>query len=224
MSQSPVIPKRLAYSASVARQWIDALASHIFQVRVDPKRKKQRKLPRAPRPRCGHPCALQRQVPEVQGVRVDSASASVHRRLLDIPGVQQGQVRGLMIHKTVVVPQLQSFVGRRHSFRAAEAHPRGPDYSADQKHAAVAVRFGGRSGLCIAVIAGYDIIALCFLFVHRPFFYRCRGPDGARLRPEVLQLQFIFKIIDFLVVAMRLFSCFADGRCPCCADTARFTL
>ena len=42
---------------------------------------------------------------------------------LDIPVVQQRQVRGLMDVKTVVVPQLQFIVGRRHSFRSAEAVP-----------------------------------------------------------------------------------------------------
>ena len=64
------------------------------------KKRNMRKLPRAPRPRCGRPCALRRQVPAVQGVRDDSASASVHRRLLDTPVVQQRQVRVPMVLKT----------------------------------------------------------------------------------------------------------------------------
>ena len=50
------------------------------------KKRKKKKLPRAPRPRCGRPCARQRQVPAVR------LSDSVHRRLLDIPVVQQRQV------------------------------------------------------------------------------------------------------------------------------------
>ena len=37
--------------------------------------------------------------------------------------MQQKQVRGFMVQKTVVVPQLQFIVGRRHDFRAAETHP-----------------------------------------------------------------------------------------------------
>ena len=41
--------------------------------------------------------------------------------VLDMPGVLLRQVPGSMVQKTVVVPQLQLIVGRRHSFRAAEA-------------------------------------------------------------------------------------------------------
>ena len=108
------------------------------------KRKKQ-KLPRA---RFGRPCALQRQVPAVQGVRAASSSVSVHLRLLDIPVVRQRQVRGSVVQKTVVVPQLQSIEGRLHSFRAAEADPHGPDCSADHGDSAVAAHFGGRCPCC----------------------------------------------------------------------------
>ena len=50
------------------------------------KKRKKEKLPRAPRPRSGRPCARQRQVPAVR------PSDSVHRRFLDIPVVQQRQV------------------------------------------------------------------------------------------------------------------------------------
>ena len=60
---------------------------------------------------------------------------------LDIPVVQQRQVRGLMDLKTVVVPQLQFIVGRRHSFRSAEAVLHGPVYSADHRDSPVAIRF-----------------------------------------------------------------------------------
>ena len=55
--------------------------------------------------------------------------------------MQQRQVRGLMDLKTVVVPQLQFIVGRRHSFRSAEAVLHGPVYSADHRDSPVAVRF-----------------------------------------------------------------------------------
>ena len=50
------------------------------------KKRKKEKLPRTPRPRCGRPCARQRQVPAVR------PPDSVHRRFLDIPVVQQRQV------------------------------------------------------------------------------------------------------------------------------------
>ena len=58
------------------------------------------------------------------------------------------------------------------------------------------------------------------------FHDRCRGPDSAGHRLEIPLLQFIFKVVDFPVVAMRLLSCFVHGgRCPCCADAAgRFAL
>ena len=67
------------------------------------KKRKKTKLPRAPRPRCGRPCARQRQVPAVR------PSDSVHRRFLDIPVVQQRQVptvHTLLVQffVTVVVP------------------------------------------------------------------------------------------------------------------------
>ena len=109
--------------------------------RGERKRGRRKKLPRAPRPRFGRPCALQRQVPAVQCVRAACASDSVHLLLFDIPVVQQMQ-------KIVVVPQLQSIEGRRHSFRAAEADPRGPDCSADHGDSAVAAHFGGRCPCC----------------------------------------------------------------------------
>ena len=52
-----------------------------------------------------------------------------------------GQVRGLMVQKIVVVPQLQFIVGRRHLLHdAAEAHLHGPDCSADHRDSPVAVR------------------------------------------------------------------------------------
>ena len=72
--------------------------------------------------------------------RVDIASAPVYGRLLDTPVVQQRQMRGLMVLKTVVVPELQFIARRRLPFRAAEAGPHGPDCSADHRDSPVAVR------------------------------------------------------------------------------------
>ena len=55
--------------------------------------------------------------------------------------MQQRQVRGLMVQKTVVLPQLQSIACRRLSLLAVEADPHGPDCSADHRDSPVAVRF-----------------------------------------------------------------------------------
>ena len=90
----------------------------------------------------------QRRVPAVQEVQVHGASDSVHRRRLDILVVQQRQVRGFMVQKTVIVPQLQFIVGRRHPFRAVGADPHGPVCSADRGDSAVAACFGGRCPCC----------------------------------------------------------------------------
>ena len=60
------------------------------------KRKKRKKLPKSSSRSssgCGRPCDRQRRVPAVQENRVYGASDSVHRRRLDIPVVQQRQVR-----------------------------------------------------------------------------------------------------------------------------------
>ena len=51
----------------------------------------------------------------------------------DMPVVILSDAFGQTAQKTVVVPQLEFFVGRRHSFRDAEADPHGPDYSADHR-------------------------------------------------------------------------------------------
>ena len=48
-----------------------------------------------------------------------------------MPVVVQRHVRGSMVQKSGVVPQLQFIEGRRHSFRAAEADPHGPVCSED---------------------------------------------------------------------------------------------
>ena len=82
-----------------------AWAGHLPGGKRKRKKRRKRKLPKSSSSGCRRPCALQRGVPAVQ--RVDTFSAAVHRRLLDIHVVQQRQVRGLMDLKTVVVPQLQ---------------------------------------------------------------------------------------------------------------------
>ena len=115
------------------------------------KRKKRRmkRLPRSPLPQGRRrACALQRRVPAVQEVREPGdASDSVHLHALRIPVVMQGQVptvhklqvlflevvvmpvvvqrqvRGSMLQKTVVVPQLLFFDGHQHPCRGAEADP-----------------------------------------------------------------------------------------------------
>ena len=56
--------------------------------------------------------------------------------------MQQRQVCGFMVQKAVIVPQLQFLVGRRLSFRAAEAKPHGSVCSADHGDSAVAAYFG----------------------------------------------------------------------------------
>ena len=53
------------------------------------------------------------------------------------------------LQKTAESPQLQFIYGRRHSLRAAEALPHGPDYSADHRDSADAARFFvGRCPCC----------------------------------------------------------------------------
>ena len=178
------------------------------------RRKRKKKLPKSssgPPHRQGwrRPCALQRQVPTVQ--RVAGASDSVHLRLLDIPVVQQRQVRGSMVQKTVVVPQLQSIEGRRHSFRKAEADPHGPDCSADRRDSAVAVHFSGRCACC----AGHadsqvppwrrQLCSHSSSLRNRRVLYTTTGALWFRLQKtaDFPQLQFT-KVVDFPVVTPRL--------------------
>ena len=53
--------------------------------------------------------------------------------VLDMPVVVLRQVRGSTVQKTGrLCMQLQFIEGCRHPFRAAEADPYGPDYSADR--------------------------------------------------------------------------------------------
>ena len=58
------------------------------------------------------------------------------------------EVRGSMLQKTVVVPQLQSIEGRRLPFRGAVADSHGLDCSADHRYSPVARGHGGRFPCC----------------------------------------------------------------------------
>ena len=111
-------------------------------------KRRKRKLPKSSSrssSRHGRPCDHQRRVPEE--VRFHGASDSVHRRCLDSLVVQR-QVRGFLVRKTVVVPQLQFIVGRQHPLLAANADPHGPVCSADHGDSTVAAYFGGRCPCC----------------------------------------------------------------------------
>ena len=145
------------------RRWILAYDSSSSSSGKRRKRKKRRKrwLPKSSSRSssgCGRSCDHQRRVPAVQEVRVHGALDSVHRRRLDILVVQQRQVRGFMVQKTVVVPQLQFIFGRRHSCRTADANPHGPVCSAaDHGDSAVAASFGSRCPCC-ASRAGSQVL------------------------------------------------------------------
>ena len=58
--------------------------------------------------------------------------------------LQQRQVQGFMVQKTVVVPQLQ-FEGHQHPCSGAEADSHGLNCSADHRNSPVARGRGGRS-------------------------------------------------------------------------------
>ena len=121
------------------------------------KKRRKKKLPRCALPRhgCRRPCDHQRRVPAVSpqtlGIPVVTQRQvpTMHSfilpvqlldKVLDVPVVVLRQVPGLMVQKTVEVPQLQSIESRRHPFRAAEGDPHGPVYLADHKGSSVAVR------------------------------------------------------------------------------------
>ena len=117
------------------------------------RKKRKKKLPwRAlPRHGCRRPCDHQRRVPAVSpqtlGIPVVTQRQvpTAHLfmlplqfldKVLDMPVEVLRQVLGSMVQKTVV-PQLPSIEGRRLSFRAAEADPHGPGFSADHGDSAV---------------------------------------------------------------------------------------
>ena len=146
-----------------ATRWTLPSSSSSGMRRRKRKKRSKKKLLKAPLPRCGRPCALQRQVPAVESaLRSSSSTTCGHsccsaetgtQSVLLSPGavlgpgrcarVVQRQVRGFMVQQTVVVPQLQFIAGYRHPVSAAEADPHGPDYSADHRDSAVAVRNSG---------------------------------------------------------------------------------
>ena len=137
---------------------VEQLAVHAVgkrRVKRKKKKRRRRKLPEAPLPRFGRPCALQRQVPAV--LQVLRASGSVPQQngghcccaaetgshsFLHIPGAVLGQGRcarvaqrqgyGQTVQNAVLVPQLQSIEGRRHPFRAAESDSHGLVWSEDR--------------------------------------------------------------------------------------------
>ena len=92
--------------------------------------------------------------------------------------VQQRQVRGFLVQKTVVVPQLQFIAGRQHPLRAADADPHGPVCSADQGDSTVAA----------------------YLVVDVPVAGSCRFSGAAVEKPLALpQLQLVEKSVIFSV-------------------------
>ena len=114
----------LEYAAVILVARSDALRRR-RERRRERKKQRKKKLPRAPRPRCRRPCVHQRQVPAVRSPVVTQRQVpTVHSFMLpvqfldtvfDIPVVVLRQMPGLMVHKTVDRPQLQSIHGCRHS-------------------------------------------------------------------------------------------------------------
>ena len=66
------------------------------------------------------PVVTQRQVPTEHSFILP---VQLLDKVLDMPVVVLRQVLRFVVQKAVVVPQLQSIEGRRHSFRSAEADP-----------------------------------------------------------------------------------------------------
>ena len=82
----------------------------------------------------------QRQVPTVHTLLVQFLVK------VDVPVVVQRQVRGSMLQKTVVCPQLQ-FAALLHPCRGAEADLHGPDYSSDHRGPTSGKTSSGRSSI-----------------------------------------------------------------------------
>ena len=193
------------------------------------KKRRKRNLPKSSSSYCRRPCALQRHVPAVH--RVDSVFSSGHRRLLDIPVVQQRQVRGSMDLKTVFVPQLQFIACRRLPLRAAEADPHGPgDHGGSPVapvHGGQRPYYAGRAGRlhpCRGAEASSHGPNLLVDQRDSPFGrgqgagcpscagHMCStgaGYGGDSLDPTVAArgkiVAFLFMVINILVVAQRLF-------------------
>ena len=111
----------------------------------------------------GLPVVAQRQVPTVHALQLQVPFLDT---VLGMPGVLLRQVPGSIVQKTVVVPQLQFIVVRRHPFRAADADSHGPDYSADHRDPALAVRFR----LSMSLLCGS-----CSLLTSSAVLSWCRG-------------------------------------------------
>ena len=79
-----------------------------------------------------------------------------------------------MVQKTGVVPQLQFIEGCRHPFRAAEAVHHGPDYSADHRDSAVAVRFS------VVDVPAVLVVQILRRSQRLPFFCRQAQMLGSR--------------------------------------------
>ena len=141
--------------------------------------------------------------------------------------VQQRQVCGFMVQKTVVVPQLQFLVGSRHSFRAAEADPHGPVCSVDHGDSAVAAYFGGRCPCC-AGRASTTLRIWQSLVWCSPVEYRIMDFSGRKL-PDMPYSVLFGSTVDtclrqstsscFLLVAMHLALCSLACR-PFVADNS----
>ena len=194
------------------------------------KKRRRRRLPRTPRPRCGRPCARPRHVPAVR------PSDSVHRRFLDIPVVQQRlvptvhsllvqfmgkvdvpvvvqrQVRGSILQKTVVCPQLQ-FTGLLHPCRGAEADLHGPDFSSDHRGPTSGKTSSGRSSIMLRELIlrlhsstwrsslQSSIIAWAVWHVVN---YGVLGPDSQAIRGLYAVEQFSDKVVFLPVIVQRL--------------------
>ena len=149
--RTPSVERRI----SELRSSLEASSSSMPSLRRR-KRKKRRKKRLLRRHGCRRPCVHQRQVPAVRfslfqalgtPVVTQRQLPTVHSfilpvllldKVLDMPVVVPRQVSGLMVQKTADSPQLQSFAGRQHPLRAANAVPHGPGYSPDHRDSTVA--------------------------------------------------------------------------------------
>ena len=152
-----------------------------------------------------------------------------------------------MVQKTVVVPQLQFFVGRRLSFRAAEADPHGPDNSADHRDPALAVRFWwSMSLLCGSCKFSGAAVEKTFVLPQFQLVeksppvvsnHRCSVVQTAENLDKVIDAPVMqgVLVVDIPVIVPRpvpmvfpvrktietpLRSTLTGSRCPCCAGRA----
>ena len=172
------------------RKW----AGHIPIPTRRKKKRKKKKLPRCARPRqgCRRPCVHQRQVPAVRSFSICDAETGTHSaflvlrvqfldKVLDMPVVVLRQVPGLMVQKTVVVPQLQFIDGRRHSLSYRRGRsPWSRLFSRSQRFPCCCSIPGGRcpcyAGRAVSPVAeicGYSAVA-----VHHGRQHALRGADA----------------------------------------------